>query len=380
MKAPHPYRGLPDRQFWKHDPGIADPDAFDPVGPPPFTIAPTDRVVTAGSCFAQHVARRLSASCFTHHITEKAPDFIDTDLARDFGYGLFAARYGNLYTPRQLGQLIARAYGRFEPLARCWPLDGCAPDGEPGPVVDPFRPQIQPGGFLSEAELLADRQRHFAALRAAFETMQVFVFTLGLTECWEDPRDGAVFPLAPGIAGGRFDRATARFRNLGVDETIADLRAALAALRAINPAIKIVLTVSPVALNATMEDVHVAVATSWSKAVLRVAADTLAAELHHCVYFPSFEIITAPQQRGRHFAADCRDVRPEGVDQVMRLFFRHFAGVKAGDLPAAPPAPPAPGGSATMAHLAAMERDMAVLCDEAAIANRYIASGDNGIA
>lgn len=364
MTKRHPYLGLPDRQFWKHEPGIADPDAFDPVSDVPFRIGNDARVVTAGSCFAQHVARRMAAAGITHLITEPAPAFIDADIAARFNYGMFAARYGNVYTPRQLLQLIDRAYGRFTPRTVSWPKGAR--------VVDPFRPQIQPEGFLSEAELLADRVQHFAAVRQAVEAMDVFVFTLGLTEAWEDAQDGAVFPLAPGVAGGRYDPEGVRFRNFDVDETAADLAEALAAIRAVNPGVKIILTVSPVALNATMEPRHVFASTTWSKAVLRIAADRVAGALPACVYFPSFEIITAPHQRGRYFAPDCREVVPAGVDHVMRLFFHHFTGPATSDAMARP-RPDAVGearAETVLQHLAGMERDLDVLCDEAAIANR----------
>jgi hypothetical protein len=42
-------------------------------------------------------------------------------------------------------------------------------------------------------------------------------------------------------------------------------------------------------------------------------------------YFPSYEIVTSTASRGRYFADDCRDVTEEGVDHVMRVFFRHAA-------------------------------------------------------
>ena len=38
-------------------------------------------------------------------------------------------------------------------------------------------------------------------VREVFETCDVFVFTLGLTEGWVSTLDGAVYPLAPGVAG-----------------------------------------------------------------------------------------------------------------------------------------------------------------------------------
>lgn len=362
MSPRHPYVGLPDRQFWKHEPGIADPAAFDPVSDIPFRIGREERVVTAGSCFAQHVARRLSDSGFNHLIAEPAPAFIDPDIAARFNYGLFSARYGNVYTPRQLRQLVERAYGQFQPRVLSWPR------GAGGRVVDPFRPQIQPEGFLSEAELLADRESHFAAVRRALEGMEVFVFTLGLTECWADTRDGAVFPLAPGVAGGRYEPEEVRFLNLGLEETLADLMAALGAIRAVNPAVRIILTVSPVPLNATMEPRHVFVSTTWSKAVLRLAADRAVSALPNCVYFPSYEIITAPHVRGRYFGVDCREVLAEGVDHVMRVFLRHFA--EAGEVAEAEEQPSATEGTETRLHVAEMQRSLKALCDEEAIGNR----------
>src|SRR3546814_18373073 len=47
-------------------------------------------------------------------------------------------------------------------------------------------------------------------------------------------------------------------------------------LKAINPRVKVVLTVSPVPLIATYEPAHVLCATTYSKSVLRVAATMLA--------------------------------------------------------------------------------------------------------
>jgi hypothetical protein len=343
--------------MWSADPGLADPSLFDPVGDVPFRISREDRIVTAGSCFAQHVSRHLARAGFRHHVTEAAHPVFDADLARRFSYGVFSARYGNVYTARQLLQLLQRAYGLFTPLASSWP------QGEGARVVDPFRPRIQPEGFLSGAELATDREVHLAAVRRAVEEVDVFVFTLGLTEAWEDPRDGAVFPLAPGVSGGTWRPEAARFRNFDEDETWEDLRDALALIRERNPAVRVILTVSPVSLAATFEPRHVVVSTAWSKACLRIAAERAARRIPGVMYFPSYEVITSPQARGRYWAENGRDVREEGVEHVMRLFLRHVAGVEPGDVPTAPDAP-APQ------DLSEMERAIEVLCDEQAITNR----------
>lgn len=349
----HPYIGKPDRQFWRKEPGLTDPGLLDPVDTVPFRISRTDRVVTAGSCFAQHVARALTKAGYCHHITEQAHPIVPPKLAKAHNYGVFSARYGNVYTARQLRQLIGRAYGTFSPLAQTWSAMN-------GGVVDPFRPQIQPGGFGDAEELAVDRRQHLLATRSAFEEMDVFIFTLGLTEAWLDCRDGAVFPLAPGVAGGSEFQAHAEFRNFDEAEVYEDLSAAIRFLKMRRPGVRIVLTVSPVPLNATYEDRHVLLSNTWSKSVLRVAAEKCARRIPGCHYFPSFEIITSPHVGARYFASDRREVTRQGVDHVMRLFLKHLAdGKSATGKQEAPLA----------THHAMMEKAMEVHCDESVIDN-----------
>jgi hypothetical protein len=124
----------------------------------------------------------------------------------------------------------------------------------------------------------AQRGAHLAAVRRMFETLDVFVFTLGLTEAWRSRVDGSVYPLAPGVAGGSFDPARHEFVNFPVDEVRADMAEFVHELRKVNRRCRIVLTVSPVPLIATYEPRYVLVSTAYSKAVLRVAAEETARE------------------------------------------------------------------------------------------------------
>ena len=309
----HPYRNRPAWTRWRH--AVVECDELDPMTEPPFTFGPKTAVVTAGSCFAQHIGRRLAAEGFNYLVTEPAHPMMSPGAAARLGYGIYSALYGNIYTPRQRVQLFDRVYGRFEPREDVWR------DGN-GAVVDPFRPQIQPQGFNGEKELALDRERHFRAVREAFETLDVFVFTMGLTEAWRSRVDGAVFPLCPGVAGGVFDRKKHEFVNFDVETVVADTRAFLQRLRSVNPSAKVILTVSPVPLMATAEDRHVLVSTVYSKSVLRVACDVLSRE-RNVTYFPAYEIV-ASGFGGDYFAEDRRSVTEDGVDHVMRVFSRHF--------------------------------------------------------
>ena len=308
----HPYRDIPDDQRWSRAMAGRAIDDIDPVQDPPFRVGSAMRVVTAGSCFAQHVARYMRASGLACFETEPAHPLLTEELAQTFNYGIYAARYGNIYTPRQLLQLWRRANGTFVPQDDVWQ--------EQGAWFDPFRPTIQPAGFSSIEEYRADRHQHFAAVRKAFGVMDVMIFTLGLTECWASRRDGAVYPLCPGVAAGRFDAQDHVFINLTLEDIVADLRAFLEEVRQINPNMRLILTVSPVPLAATAERHHVLQANTYSKALLRVAAEQVS-RLPNVYYFPAYEIVIAAGDR--YFAEDRRTILEDGVGRVMSLFFKH---------------------------------------------------------
>jgi hypothetical protein len=314
--ANHPYQSLPDYCFWRRAiAGVTAPDV-DPVVYAKFKITREDRIATAGSCFAQHIARHLTMSGFDYFVTETAHPLV-AHLAADYNYGLFTSRYGNIYTSRQLLQTIKRAYGAFIPRDNAW-------SSRDGRVIDPYRPQIQPNGFASLEELIEDRRQHFAAIRRAIEELDVFIFTLGLTETWFFRTDGAVYPLCPGVAGGVFDDTVHGFVNLRVVDVVNDLAEVINLIQSKNANARFIFTVSPVPLIATMEDRSVLASTTYSKSVLRVAAEEIAGRYEAVAYFPSYEIITGNYTRGRYFDDGLRDVTEEGVSHVMRLFMKHY--------------------------------------------------------
>ncbi len=313
-----PYRDCQPYSFWRKAMLETSANKIDPVVNFPFKINRTDKIATAGSCFAQHISRHLRKSGYNYLTTEKAHPILGEAIAREFNYETFTARYGNIYTSRQLLQLFQRAYGQFNPIESYWKK-------EPDQFIDPFRPNIQPVGFATLEELEFDRRQHFAAIREAFESLDVFIFTLGLTETWKNESDGAVYPLCPGVNGGVYEDSTYAFLNLSLEETIADLNEFVDLLKSVNPTSKVILTVSPVPLMATAEDRHVWVSTTLSKATLRLAAETVSSCRENIAYFPSYEIVTSPASRGKYYAENLRDVRETGVAHVMNIFFKQVA-------------------------------------------------------
>jgi hypothetical protein len=316
MTRSHPYAGLPDYQFWPRAVTWVPPGGLDPVVATRFQVTADDRVATMGSCFAQHLSRHLSRSGLNYYVAETAPPTMDADEARTRNYGTFSARYGNVYTVAQAVQLFRRAYGDFEPAEKPWDRGGA--------FVDPFRPQVEPDGFIDEQELRDDQDRHLAATRRVFEQSDVLVFTLGLTEAWTSRVDGAVFPTAPGVAGGAYDASAYAFVNFGIDDVRRQLVEFCTLARSVNPTVRILLTVSPVPLVATYEPRHVLVSTTYSKAVLRVAADEALAHFDFVDYFPSYEIVSTASSPRNYYADDLREVDDSGVTHVMRCFTRHY--------------------------------------------------------
>lgn len=344
----NPYRDLPAERFWRKAVAGVAPFALDPGPRDAVRIARTDRVATAGSCFAQRVSQALARGGFRYHVTETAPEGLSEAEAQARQFGTFSARYGNLYGPRQFVQLFDRAFGAFAPALRAWRR-------EDGRYVDPFRPTIEPPGFPDPDAVEAARHDHLARVRDLFETLDVLIVTLGLTEGWRCRADGAALSLAPGVAGGAYDPAEVAFVNAGTAEVIADLSGFLDRLWSVNPRARVIVTVSPVPLAATFLGHHVLVANARSKAVLRAAAGEVCERGDpRLVYFPSYEIVTSHSQGGRYFDEDQRTVTEAGVAHVMRAFLASFS-------PEPGPAVRAPLGAAEFAGAAG------VVCDEEAI-------------
>ena len=313
----HPYETLAADRFWRT--GVAELDYLQISGlwQPKLRIRRRTPIVTAGSCFAQHFARALTARGYRWMDHEPGPASLTAAQKHDYHYGTFSFRTGNIYTPRMLLQWLRWALAGDLPPTEVWESNGR--------FYDPFRPGVEPDGFVSVHELRTSRAQTLEAVRKAVTTARVFVFTLGLTEAWQNRRTGIEYAACPGTVAGSFDDQAHVFINHRFSALMADMTAALDLLVSANPALNLLLTVSPVPLTATASGQHVLTATSHSKSLLRAVASELC-ESHAMVdYFPSYEIITHPAYRGRFFAPNLRSVLPEGVDHVMNSFFRDQA-------------------------------------------------------
>lgn len=308
----NPYQSLPARSFWRT--AVAEPEmsAIDDLWTPKFGLGQDDPILTAGSCFARHIGRTLLELGMNWRDAEPAPPGLTAAERTARQYGMFSFRTGNIYTAAMLRQWLGWATGTDTPGSESWVEDGRH--------FDPFRPSVETAGYDSAEAMLAAREATLAAIRGALAEASCLVFTLGLTEAWHERGTGVVYPVCPGTVRGQFDPDRHEFRNHSFARVQQDILDAVELARAVNPQLRVLLTVSPVPLTATATGGHALTANTYSKSVLRAVAGQLAHEQQHIDYFPAYEIITGIPFRGAFFEPNLREVTPAGVEFVMRRF------------------------------------------------------------
>jgi len=312
----HPYDNLPSHNFWRT--GVAQKDWSEVNFKPTvkFKINSNHQIATGGSCFAQHIAVNLPKLGLRHFISEEAPSLLTTQRAAQLQYGVYSARYGNIYTARQLRQLIEFAFclrertHLAEETAQGW--------------IDLLRPGVQSEGYQSFNDLVCDRSYHLDCVKKLFLESDCFIFTLGLTEAWYHSSTGIVFPVCPGTKAGNFDVKLHKFINFSVSQVAEDLQWCVDFMSCQNPQMKWIFTVSPVALAATATNQNVLIASSLSKAVLRSAVDEVFNQFNNCEYFPSFEITVGAASLGQFLNPDLRTISSNGVNIAMQVFQKTF--------------------------------------------------------
>lgn len=326
----NPYQSMPREAFWRSGVAEQHPLTIENLYKKKFPIARSDRIATAGSCFAQHVANHLRTRGCNILDAEPPPEGLDEKSAKDFGFKIYSARYGNIYTARQLLQLLHDCASKTVRAGDIWEKNGR--------FYDALRPGVEPDGLASREEVKELRLHHFDRVDWLLKKTDLFIFTMGLTEAWVSRRTGTVYPTCPGVLAGEFDEARYVFKNFSYREIYEDFTEVIALLKNINPKIRILLTVSPIPLTATASGSHVLSATMYSKSTLRAVCGDLAEAHAEVDYFPSYEIIASPFSRGFFFEPNLRSVSNAGVEAVMRVFFseHRFDDVRADEVSASP--------------------------------------------
>jgi hypothetical protein len=277
-----------------------------------FTLRRTHRVYAIGSCFAREIEKALARRGLA--IESLSPKF--EAMAEQFGVA-----GGSLKGGSPLGFT-----NKHNPLAILhdlqWALDPATPFPaealiplEDGTYADPHTPQRFPWADLPETlrrrRIVTDVTRRIAGCR-------LVVITLGLIESWFDTHTGLYTNVTPQADARDPDRF--RFHVLGyeqVRDALAETHALLTAYG--HPDVQIVVSTSPVPLEATFTGQDVVTANTHSKALLRLSAAEWTAQHENVHYFPSYEI-ALNSEREAAWWPDLRHVRPELAEHITDLF------------------------------------------------------------
>ena len=119
------------------------------------------KIAAAGSCFDQHISKHLRA--YGYHVldVEPPPPGLPEEKHKTFGFSIYSARYGNIYTARQLLQLAKEALGEWTPQDYVWEKNSKFYDG--------LRPAVEPEGHNSREAVIEHRQYHLEKTRDLFK-------------------------------------------------------------------------------------------------------------------------------------------------------------------------------------------------------------------
>jgi hypothetical protein len=260
------------------------PNRVEPVAKPlfdtPFLLEPGQRIFTVGSCFARNVEAALQSRGFVIPARDllKLPEFANQDLAILNNYG----------TPSIYNE-IAWAFGdeKFDPEVHIAEI-----------VAGKFADiHVMPSRKPEPRSVVIARRHAITAAYRQAATCDVCIMTLGLAEIWFDTKSGFYVNVAP--RPSMIDAEPERFELhvLSYEDAYRYLTAALAILHREAPKMRVLLTVSPVPLMSTHRPMDVILANSYSKSVLRTAAEEAVVRHEFVTYFPSFESFTLSDRK-----------------------------------------------------------------------------------
>lgn len=186
-----------------------------------------------------------------------------------------------------------------------------------------FRAVVNPYGVMyNPVSVLHTVQRFVAGEEAADGSpltendrrVGVAVFTLGTNHVYRLIETGEIVDNCRKRPQRLF-----REEELSVDQCCAALGSAVDLLRTVNPAVRVIVTVSPI--RYAKYGFH---GSQLSKATLLLAADKLCRENDNCTYFPAYEIVNDELRDYRFYKEDMLHPSEQAVEYIWERFSDAF--------------------------------------------------------
>ncbi|MBV8298775.1 MAG: GSCFA domain-containing protein [Candidatus Eremiobacteraeota bacterium] len=272
---------------------------------PKFRLHRDDAFFCIGSCFARVIERQL----------------------RYRNLNVTSMRYHGELNEAQLGPNGANKFTTASMLNEMkWSLAGepfpdeaLVPDGE-GYRDLQLADAMFPVSLARACERRIELLEYFGRLKDA----NVVVITLGLVEVWYDHLAQLYLNITPPFDMTR--RFPGRFtvRTSDYAENCARLREILDLLTAHGPPdVRIIVSVSPVPMHRTFDDVDVLSANVYAKSTLRAVAGDVSRDRPNVQYWPGYELVTVTD-RNRAYAPDQAHVTEEAGEELVRSFAKTY--------------------------------------------------------
>jgi len=254
-------------------------------------IAHHDGVLCLGSCFAEHMGRRLNRLKF--------PTLLNPS--------------GIVYNPVSLAESLERLLSR-EPFGEAGLFEN----------LGLWHSFSHHGAFSHPDKKTAlENINHSLAEAWSFlpKTSRLLV-TLGTAHVFIFKKNGRIVANCHKVPGAQFER-----RRLSVEEVVVALAPVFKKLKERRPELEIVTTVSPVRhlCDGLVENQR-------SKATLVLALAQICRELPFVHYFPAYEIVLDDLRDYRFYEADMAHPNQQAVDYIWRHFEQGYFDEKTVDL------------------------------------------------
>jgi len=261
------------------------PEAW-PTIEPSFQIPRGGSIFTIGSCFARNIEEHLARLGFeVPTLAYHGPDDDAAPVRRN--HALIK------YTPTDIHQEIAWVEAIYARDRRPVPADfefflGPA---RPGYVRDIAVATLSGVSREVTPDHFVQRRHELYRIWEAIFSADCVVMTLGLVEAWFDLERERWLLYPPTFAKGSEEEARYELRILEFQDCLDHLHASLELVRRHNPAVKFLVTTSPVPMHRSFSGEDVLIANTFSKATLRAVCGALSRE-EGIDYFPSYESVT----------------------------------------------------------------------------------------
>lgn len=297
-------------------------DLFTPGITPGFRIKQTDPIFAIGSCFARALEdclrpRGFQVESYRDEDCLEFADQIRKDVRHTTDGPVVEIGYREITNKYNVFAVLQHLRWVFEeevpPLTTFLPLgDGLVQDPHSCPVFLP-----------ADAATTLRRREAMTPVLRRLRDCKLLVVTLGLTEVWFDQQTGLYLNFAPDRAAIKLDPSRFSCLATSFQENRDGLEQIYLLAKRVAPEIKMLVTVSPVALTATFRPVDVVVANTASKSTLRAVADDFVASHADVDYFPSYELVQHSNQNVVR-KADRSHVTVETSRAIIDLFARHY--------------------------------------------------------